>query len=348
MSGKGGSEEKTLPASARKLREARKKGQIAHSREMVTAVVAITGVAYLWARAGALFDGLQAASVTASDLTAAPFDESVTLLVRRLGVQVLWMVGPLIGLVIIAAVLANVAVNGGALASLDPVLPKMERLDPIEGFKRLLSMRNLIDLIKSVLKVLLIGSVAAAIVALSLQDLVEQPSCGVSCAAPVLRGLLRPLLIAACGFFLVLGVFDIGLQRWLFGRDMKMTKTEQKRERKEMDGDPLIKNQHRREQRAGLRVAVRTGLRNATFVIRSADLVLAFRYAKPDAMVPVLVARAMEDGAPVLLDEARAARLPIVLDAGAARAFSRLRVGQMIGKESFGLVIGCMRQAGIM
>ena len=224
----------------------------------------------------------------------------------------------------------------------------MERLDPIAGFGRLFSLRNLTDLIKSVLKVILIGSVAGATIAFSLQDLVEQPSCGLLCAAPTLRGLLRPLLVAACGFFVVLGAFDIGLQRWLFAREMRMTKTEQKRERKEINGDPLIKSQHRQEQRAAARLAVRTGLRNATFVVRSADLVLAFRYTAPDALVPVLVARAMADGAPVMLDEARAARLPIVLDVEAARALASLKVGQMVGKASFTLVIGCMRQAGIM
>ena len=338
----------TLPASAKKLREARKKGQIARSREMVTAVVTITAVIYLSAEAGTLFDGLKAGAVAAADLTPAPFAESAARLGQRLGVQLLWMVGPFVGLLVIAAVLANVAVNGGALAAIDPVLPKMERLDPIEGFKRLFSLRNMSDLIKSVLKVALIGTAASTIIVLSLQNLVEQPACGLLCAGPLLRGLLRPLLVAVCGFFLVLGALDIGLQRWLFGRDMKMTKTEDKRERKEMHGDPLIKSQHRQEQRAALRVAVRTGLRNATFVVRSADLVLAFRYAKPDAMVPVLVARGVADGAPVLLDEARAARLPVVLDADAARAFSRLKVGQMVGKDSFEIVISCMRQAGIM
>ena len=348
MSGKSGSEEKTLPASAKKLREARKKGQIARSRELVTAVVTITAVAYLFARAGRLFGDLRDGAMAAADATGAPFAESVQHLGRLLGVQFVWMIGPFIGLLATAAVLSNVAVNGGALAAIDPVLPKMERLDPVEGFKRLVSLRNLADLIKSVLKLLLIGTAAGVIIALSLQAMLEQPSCGLQCAAPLLRGLLRPLLVAVCGFFLVLGALDIGLQRWLFGRDMKMTKTEQKRERKEMDGDPLIKNQHRLQFRTGLRASARTGLRNATFVIRSTDLALAFRYAKPDAMVPVLVARGAAEGAPVLLDEARAARLPVVLDPIAVRAFARLKVGQMVGKDSFPLVIACMQQAGLM
>jgi len=349
MSGRGGnSEEKTLPASPKKLRDARKKGQVAHSREMVTAIVSVAAFGYLFFRAGALFEGLRDGALVAGATVGEPFADTAGRLATLLGMQFLWMVGPFVGALLAAAVLTNVAVNGGALASLDPVLPKLDRLDPIAGFGRLFSMRNMIEMVKSVLKVVLVGAVACLIIALSLQALVEQPSCGLGCAAPLLRGLLRPLLIAACGCFLVLGGFDIGLQRWLFGRDMRMTKTEQKRERKEMEGDPLIKRQHRREQRAALHATVRTGLRNATFIVRSGELALAFRFAKPDAMVPVLVARAVADAAPVLLEEARAAGIPVVLDADSARALSRMKVGHMVDKEFFQSVIACMREAGVM
>ncbi len=348
MSGGGGSEEKTLPASAKKLREARKKGQIARSREMITAVVTVTAFAYLFARANTMFDGLRDGAVAAGAATGEPFAGSAERLASQLGRQFLWTIGPFVAALVAAAVLANMAVNGGVLAALDPVLPKLERLDPIAGFGRLFSMRNVTEMIKSVLKVMLVGTVACAVVALSLQALVEQPACGIGCAGPLLRGLLRPLLIAACGFFIVLGGLDIGLQRWLFGREMKMTKTEQKREVKEMEGDPLIKRQHRQEQRAALHAVVRTGLRNATFVVRSAELALAFRYAKPDAMVPVLVARAAADGAPMLLDEARGMRMPVVFDTDAARALSRMKVGQIVEQEFFQLVIACMQKAGLM
>ncbi len=349
MSGQGGgSEEKTLPASPKKLREARKKGQIAHSKEMVTAVVTVTAIAYLLARGDAMFNGLRDGALAAGDAAAEPFADGATRLVSQLGHQILWVLEPFVGMLVAAAVLANVAVNGGTLAAIDPVLPKMDRLDPIAGFGRMFSMRNLTELVKSVLKVALVGAVACAIVALSLQAMVEQPSCGLGCAGPLLRGLLRPLLVVACGFFLVLGGFDIGLQRWLFARDMRMTKTEQKREAKEMEGDPQIKRQHRQEQRAALHAAVRTGLRNATFVVRSAELALAFRFAKPDAMVPVLVARGTADGTSLLLDEARGARIPVVFDGAAARVLSRMKVGQMVDKEHFQLVIACMRQAGVM
>lgn len=348
MSGSNSSEEKTLPPSAKKLREARRKGQIARSREMVTAIVVIAAVGYLFARAGKVFDSLAAAAAAAGQATEAPFAEAVSGLAWVLAQQLAWMLGPFTGVLIAATLLTSIVVNGGAIAALDPVMPKMERLNPAEGFKRLFAMRNLVELVKSVLKIALVSVAACLLIALSLQAMMEQPSCGLGCAGPLLRGLLKPLLIVSALFFLVIGGLDIGLQRWLFLRDMRMTKSEQKREQKEMEGDPLIKRQHRREQQAGLQAAVRTGLRNATFVVRSPQLVLAFRFARPDAMVPVLVARGTDEGALLLLDEARSARLPVVLDTRAARVFGALKVGRMVDKRDFPVVIACMREAGIM
>ena len=348
MSGGSSSEEKTLPPSAKKLREARRKGQIARSREMVTAVVVIAAVGYLFARAGSVFNGLAEVAEAAGMATGAPFPDAVGRLAGVLGRQVAWTVGPFIGVLAAATVITSVAVNGGMIAALDPVTPKMERLNPVEGFKRLFALRSLVELVKSVLKIALVAVTACLLIAFSLQAVMEQPSCGLGCAGPLLRGLLKPLLIASGLLFLVIGMLDIGVQRWLFLRDMRMTKSEQKREHKEMEGDPLIKGQHRREQRSGLQATARTGLRNATFIVRSADLVLAFRFAKPDAMVPVLVARGKDDGALALLEEARSARIPVVPDAAAVAALSGMKVGRMVDKEDFAIVIACMREAGVM
>jgi type III secretion protein U len=117
----------------------------------------------------------------------------------------------------------------------------------------------------------------------ALQALVEIPTCGLRCAGPVFATLLTLLLLTSVGMFLLLGGLDIGLQRWLFRREMRMTKSEQKRERKESDGDPMIRQHRLRDHRTSSRS--KTGLRNATFIVRSADTVLAMRYAVPDAMV---------------------------------------------------------------
>lgn len=347
MSGQDTSEEKTLPPSAKKLRDARKKGQIARSKEMVGAVVTMAGFAYLLARFALLFGQVSDGLLTVPTLVDKPFAEALTPLLSRLAGDVAWSVAPLVGLLVTVAVVVNVVVNGGALAAVDPVLPKMDHLDPVAGLKRLVGMKNLVELLKALGKVAVVGGLTAFLIGGSLQALAELPACGLVCAGPVVRGLLQPLLMTVSGVFLVVGSLDIGLQRWLFRRDMRMTKSEQKRERKESEGDPTIRNRHRQDRRSSL--ALKTGLRHATFVIRSGDVALAMRYAAPDALVPLLVARGLQEGAILLLREARALDLPVIFNAEAvALVAPHLKVGRMITQEMFNPVIGCMREAGLL
>ncbi len=347
MSGQDTSEEKTLPPSAKKLREARKKGQIARSKEMVGAVVTMAGFAYLIVRFEILFSKVSDGLLAVPALIDKPFAEALGPLLSRLAADVVWSVAPLVGLLVTVAMVTNVMVNGGALVAIDPVLPKMDHLDPVAGLQRLFGMKNLVELLKALAKVAVVGGLTAFLTAGSLQALAELPACGLLCAGPILHGLLLPLLLTTSGVFLVVGTLDIGLQRWLFRRDMRMTKTEQKRERKESEGDPTIRNKHRQDRRSSL--ALKTGLRHATFVVRGGDAALALRYAVPDALVPILVARGVGEGAALLLREANALNLPVIFNAEAAAVLTpRLKVGRMITQEMFNPVIGCMREAGVL
>jgi type III secretion protein U len=347
MSGKDASEEKTLPPSAKRLREARKKGQIFHSKEAITAAVTATAFGYLLIRFLPLFAQLSDGLRAVPGLYDQPFSVAVTILFHRLGADVAVAVAPLVGLLAIVAILGNIVVNGGIVIAIDPILPKIERLDPIAGLKRLLGMKNVIELVKSIFKVGAVSILTCIIISGALQALVEIPTCGLRCAAPIFGALLTPLLLTSVGLLLLLGGLDIGLQRWLFRREMRMTKSEQKRERKESDGDPMIRQHRLRGHRSGS--GAKAGLRNATFIVRSADTVLAMRYAAPDAMVPILVARGAQESAFKLLDEAKALNLPVVFDAEAvALIASRLKVGKMITADMFQPIIGCMNEAGII
>ncbi len=192
----------------------------------------------------------------------------------------------------------------------------------------------------------MIEIVTYVIIRAAVQSLVEVPVCGLRCAPPIFGALLAPLLLTCAGLLLLLGGLDIGLQRWLFRREMRMTKSEQKRERKENLGDPTIKQWRRKDQRSR---AGKTGLRNATFLIRSSDTVLAMRYAAPDTTVPVLVARGSQHGATALLDQAKALNLPVVFDAATVTMIGqRLKAGGMIAPDMFQPIIRCMREAGVI
>ncbi len=342
----GSSEEKSLPASEQKISKAREKGQIAHSREMVTAAVTVSCFGYLMLRAPAFATYLEDGLLSLPSAYDAPFLEAVSAMGARLGLDALTVLLPLIGIIVMAAVMTNVVTNGGLVVSLDPILPDPAKLNPVEGFKRMFNLKSLLELVKSLLKLTVASYLVFQLIEGALQALVEIPACGLSCGISVLGELLKRMFLIMSGLFLTLGALDIGIQKWLFMRDQRMTMTERKRERKDSEGDPHIKSQHRKERRTD---GAKTGVRNANFAIRSTDVVLAMRYTQKDAPVPVLIARGTEEGYYPLLRELRALGVPIVFDSAAVVSISPgLKVGGMITNEMFAPVINCMHLAGVL
>jgi type III secretion protein U len=226
------------------------------------------------------------------------------------------------------------------------LMPKLETLDPISGFKKLFGIRKLFDLLKNIAKVISIGILSFLMIRSALQPLVEQPSCGLRCAPAVLTGTMRPIFIMGSLFFLVIGLADIALQKWLFLRDQRMTKTEMKQETKNTEGDPVVKGQQKRMQREAAQAKI--GMRQATFAISGSGIFVALRYNSADTRVPTLVARGEGDKASEMLQMARAQRLPISYDAETARAvFDQVRLGTTISKEMFQMVISVMKGLNI-
>jgi type III secretion protein U len=346
MSEQDTSEEKKLPPSAKKLRKAREKGQIAHSKEAVTAIVTGTAFGYLLIRFPSLFGRLTDGLLTVPGLYDQPFAEASAILIGRVGTDVALAVVPLIGLTMAVAIIGNIVINGGIVAAIDPIIPKMERLDPVVGFKRMVGVKSLIELIKAIFNVGMLGMVSYVIISGAVQVLVELPVCGLRCSALIFGTLLTPLMLTSAALLVLLGGLDIGLQRWLFRREMRMTLSEYRRERKESEGDPMIRRWRRQDQRSR---TAKAGLRNATFLLRSPDVVLAMRYAEPDAMVPILVARGTLDGAVAILEQAKTLDLPVVFDASLVTLMtSRLKVGQMIAADMFQPIIACMHEAKVL
>ena len=346
---KSGSEERNLPASRKKLREARRKGQLPRSKEMVTAAVSVAALAYVMVRSTAFARVMSDSMIATGDIAAGPWRDALPTLLPRLSAAAGTFLLPLLGLLALTAVLTAIMTNGGIVFASDPVTPKMERLDPIAGLGRIFSLRNGTDAIKTVAKLILICVTSAFLLRSALRALVELPACGVDCTPALTFELFKPLILFACLLFLITGGLDLWLQRFLFQREQRMTSSEMKRDRRDSDGNPMIRQLHRQEQQASMQRRVSIGLRNASFVIRSNSMVLAFRYAPPDTQVPILVARAAEESVALLLTEARRLSLPEVFDADAVEQLAvKLQVGKPVPKHLFGPVIRCMREAGIL
>lgn len=129
---------------------------------------------------------------------------------------------------------------------------------------------------------------------------------------PLLLDALKPIVAVAILAFIAIGVFDTGLQRWLFLRDMRMTKTEQKRERKDIEGDPLILGERKRERQRQSKLLGRLGLPAASVLIAGEDHLAGLRYHRTQAPLPILVMKARGERAIALREEASQLGIPVV------------------------------------
>lgn len=335
MSGSNSSEEKTHPASSKKLAEARKKGQIARSVDFASALTTAAMMGYVWLSAGGVVERLQHAMAVAEAASTTGFDDALREIAVPLLLQMAVILVPILALSAGSAVVANVFGNGGVLFTLHPLLPKLETINPVSGFGRLFKMKAVVELAKSVLKAGIFFAVLATLALRFVGPLASLPLCGTRCMGPMLDTMMKPLLGAAVGIYAAAGLADFLLQRWLFAREMRMTHTEVKRERKDQDGNPQIKGALRRLRNENSR-GPKQGVSQTTVMVCSAGAAVGLRFVKGETALPIVVCRGKGARAAALVEIARERRIPTYWDeALAAGLTTRLPIGSRIPQHLF-------------
>ncbi|WP_122856707.1 EscU/YscU/HrcU family type III secretion system export apparatus switch protein [Pseudomonas viridiflava] len=331
------SEEKSQPATDKKLRDARKKGQVAKSQDLVSGVVILLCtlcIAVLLPRARAQVEAL-------IDLTAniyiEPFADVWPRLLDHAEQIVLGITLPVVAVTVAAVILTNIVTMRGVVFSVEPVKPDIKRIHPGEGFKRIFAMRNLIEFLKGLVKVLLLALAFYIVGRQALQALMESSRCGAGCIESAFYLVLKPLVFTVLAAFLLVGAVDVLMQRWLFGRDMKMSRSEQKRERKDVDGDPLIKRERQRQRREMQALATKLGLGRASLMIGiGGNWVVGVRYVRGETPVPVVVCRGSPEESVQLLAQAAPLGIAVWADAGLAEQIAKRSVaGDPVPENTF-------------
>ncbi|MCV3243308.1 type III secretion protein U [Mesorhizobium robiniae] len=341
------SEEKKHPPTPRKLNQARKKGQIPSSADFVRAASTCAGLGYLWLKASTIEDKCQEALLLTDKLQDMPFNSAVQqalVLFTELAVSI---VGPFLGIIVVAAVLSGLLANRGLVFSFEPMMPKYEKIDPFKGLKRIASMRSLTELVKTLVKVFVLSAVFLLVVLGMWKTMVYLPICGMGCVGFVFAE-VKLLIGIAAGFFLIGGLIDLLVQRGLFLRDMRMTDTEMKRELKDQQGEPELKRERRR-LRNEMASELPLGVHRATLILRGRAILVGLRYVRGETGVPVLVCRGEGEAASQLFDEARALRLTIVDDDVLARQLiPTTKLGDPVPQKYFEPVAKVLYAAGLV
>jgi flagellar biosynthetic protein FlhB len=335
------SEERTEQPTGRRLREARKRGQIARSREvhdafqLAAALIALTyfGRVMIEGLSRQVASGLEEMgrkardTVTAGDFTGIAMEMGLTLVV---------LVGPISFASLLGGV-ASVGAQGGWILSWDPLRFNIGRLSPLGGLKKLAPSRAGIDLVRTLLVFSALAWVAYDLVHEVLHQSMTLGRVTADQAGALTWQMVSTFLRRAMVVFIAIAGADYMLQRWRFRSGMKMTKQEVKDEARLMEGNPEIKGRIRRKQREMFNQRMLSAVPKATVVITNpTHIAVALEYQRERMFAPKVVAMGADLMAERIRKIAREHDVPIVENVALARAlYAEAEVGDSIPGDLF-------------
>lgn len=344
MSGEDSGESKEFPASDHKLAEARKRGQVAQSQDVVKAAGFVVGLVWLWSQQDHIGAELRAVAEAGLIIDGTPWREVLAGTGLRLGWLALVVLAPLLGLCLIATVLVSVIVTRGIVFSSTAITPDLARINPAEGAKRLFGRQAMVNFGLMLAKVAVLLSVLVAVGWQALGPVLASPRCGIGCSGTAMVGALGNLVWVSVGVFAAIAVVDVWVQRALFLQEMRMTRTELKQERKNTEGDPAARGQRAQLRRRLARMPI--GPDRATlFVVDGSRIAVGLRYVQGETDAPVVVAKGRGAAAARLRRIADLAGVGAVDDPDLAAALlARIEPGQYVEAALIEGVVAAMQK----
>lgn len=306
--------EKTEQPTQKRLREARKKGQVAKSNEITSASNIIGVFLFIWLFREDYLSSLQNIITTAADWSARPFDEAFPFLLQNLSTTFLKLTAPLFVVVIVLDVASNFFQIGFLLA-FETVKPDLKKLNPANAFKKIFSKKNLIEFVKSVIKIACLFIVIFFVLRMILPALISSPYGDIAFVFELLKGILKPFIIYLSVVLVVLAAADFFFQKRQHLNELKMSKEEIKQEYKEMEGDPHIKSKRRQLHQELLTNSMLQNVKKATVVITNpSHIAIALFYDKEKTKLPVIVGKGENLLAKRIVEIAKEENIPIMMD----------------------------------
>jgi flagellar biosynthetic protein FlhB len=285
-------EEKTEQPTPRSRQRARERGQVPRSRELtgtfvlLVGILTIFGIMRWWGVLSAeLFYGflgsLSSTSVTYEGLPA---------IMQYSGQMMFAFLWPVFGATAIAAVFFNLIQTRGTM-SLEPIRPNLNKINPMQGLKRMFSTRGFVELVKAVLKIVLVIAVAWIYIRANMASIVQSDQLDPTAYMPFFGTHALRLALWIIAMLVLLSILDYIYQYYQFERDLMLTRTEAKEEYKQMEGDPLVKARMRTRQRQIALTAMLRQIPRADVVVTNpTHIAVALRYEE-DMPAPQVVAK---------------------------------------------------------
>ncbi|MEN1966859.1 flagellar biosynthesis protein FlhB [Lentibacillus sp. N15] len=330
--------EKTEKATPKKRQDSRKKGQVAKSQDVNTAILLLLCFMLLFFFGGYMKDQIIAFyrhafteyiqwDVT-PDTVQRVFTESV--------LEAAKFISPLMAMAIVAALAANF-MQIGFMFTTEPLKFDVKKIDPIKGAKKIFSIRALVELLKSLLKIVFIGTITFAVIWIYKDNMMMLAFKNADNALGFFGKVTIVMGISATLVLLILAVFDYVYQRYDFEKNIKMSKQDIKDEYKNIEGDPLIKSKIRERQRQMATRRMMSEVPAADVVITNpTHFAIAIKYDEEKASAPYVVAKGADHLAFRIKEIARNHRVMTVENRLLARKlYDSIDIGDVIPEEFY-------------
>jgi flagellar biosynthetic protein FlhB len=314
--------EKTEPASAKRLRDARKNGDIPRSREVATFTVLMTAGAGLWMLGGGVVNKLSTTLERGLTLDREQI-YNPNALIERIGADiggVMLACLPLALAIMLVAVVSPLLI-GGWNFSAKSFLPNFGKLNPMNGLGNMVSSQALVELLKAIAKTLLVGAIAWYVVISEKDAVVGLAVEPLGAAMSHLGGLVARAFLVMTASLGAIALLDGPYQKWHYANKLKMTRQEVIQESKESDGNPQIKGKIRQLQREMARKRMMSNVPTADVVVTNpTHFAVALKYADNGRGAPRVVAKGTDEVAAKIREIARENKVALLEAPALARA----------------------------
>lgn len=336
--------EKTEYPTSQKLRKAREEGQVGKSKDLTQTVLVVAVFGYMLSNSEAIVKDLAELILMPTTVLQMEFYSAVNVLISKMFWAAVSILGPFL-LIIIGLGIFTEAVQTGMLISFKALMPSAKKLNIAANVKNTVSIKNLIEFLKSTLKIVFLSALVYLVLKDALPTLMTLPSAGVTGVGLAVGQLLKTLIINVAIAYAVISLADFAWQRHQHIKGLMMSKDEIKQEFKEAEGDAHIKHKRKHLHQEMMQEGAVQNTRKATVLVTNpTHLAIALRYEKDKTPLPVVIAKGEGELAERMMKAAREAGVPILQNIPLAHALmDDAALDQYIPSELIEAVAGVLR-----
>ena len=323
--------EKTEEPTPKKIRDARKKGQVAKSKEVSGTFNLIAVLVTLWMMSDTFIDTFKQMVILPTLSYNEPFEVSFKIVTHGILNLTMGLLIPLVAVSMFSAIIGNV-MQFGLLFAPEGIKPDIQKISPVGGLKKIFAIKNLVEFFKSVIKILFLSIVVYHVIYSSIGDMINIPHRGSSCILPVAGYLIKKLLLYAIVAFVIIAVLDYMFERYNFTKQNRMSKDEVKREHKESEGSPEIKGKRKEIHHEILNQAENTG-KSDVVIKNPTHLAIGLQYRQGTTPLPIVTVKGRGGHARFIIKVAEKEGIPVLENVPLAHALFHLNISDFIPGE---------------